>query len=88
MTKAQISSILQSQYYGMFRTDEYRMGKYQYLSVLEKVASVAILVAGKYDVRILILRIWCGVYDVGIVTQEYDDVVLVVHVWVDHPISI
>ena len=68
MTKAQISSILQSQYYGIFRTDEYRMGKYQYLLVLERVASVATLVAGKYDVGILILRIWCGVCDVGVVT--------------------
>ena len=66
VTKAQISSTLKSQHYGMVRTGEhgtvehgtgkYGTGEYKYLSVLERVASVATLVAGKYDVGILMLR--------------------------------
>ena len=59
--EAQISSTLKSQYYGMIKTGEHGTGKYgtnkyKYLSVLERVASIATLVSGKYDVGILILR--------------------------------
>ena len=73
VTKAQISSILKSQYYGMVRigehgtgehgTGKYKTSKYKYLLVWERVASVATLIADKYDVENVMFGLWylsCG----------------------------
>ena len=73
---------------GEHGTRKYGMGKYKYLFVLERVASIATLVAGKYDVRILMLRMWCSVGDYGVMAWEYDNIVIVAHVYIDHPIYI
>lgn len=57
-TKFQALLILKSQYYGIVKIDEhktrkYRMGKNKYLPILEKVASIAMLLINKCDVGIM-----------------------------------
>ena len=46
------------------------------------------LVTGKYDVRILMLKIKYLICDVGVVIRECDDIEVVAHICVDYPIYI